>query len=108
MKRALPPTAIVSEEVHVAGIVVHCQPQQADGVAQALARIAGAAVHGAGADGKLAVTLEAASASAIATGIDAFRALPGVLSVALVYQHHEPLEAMMEEIASEDHAPGLY
>jgi nitrate reductase NapD len=47
----------------------------------------------------MVVTIEAGSASALAAHFDAIRALPGVLSAALVYQHGEPLESMQEELS---------
>ena len=49
----------MSEELHVAGIVVHAYPEQVERVARAVTRFAGAQVHAAAPDGKLIVTLEA-------------------------------------------------
>jgi periplasmic nitrate reductase NapD len=98
----------MSEEVHVAGVVVHARPEHADAIAQAVAQLSDARVHAAAPDGRLVVTLEASSASVIAACIDAIQQLPGVLSCALVYQHNESLEAMMEVVADDDHPPRLH
>ena len=46
----------------------------------------------------MVVTLEADSTPRTLDYMDAIRALPGVLNVALVYQHAEPVAAMDEEI----------
>ena len=98
----------MSEELHIAGIVVHVYPARIEHVTRALARLSGAQIHAAAPDGRLVVTLESSSARAAADCIDAIQRLEGVLSCALVYQHSEPLEAMMEEISIEDHAPRVY
>ena len=98
----------VSEEVHVAGIVVHVHPGHADAVAQAVARFSGAQLHAAAPNGRLVVTLEAASAAAIAERMEAIQRLKGVSFCALVYQHNESLEAMTEELSDDDHAPGFH
>lgn len=98
----------MSEEVHVAGIVVHVYPDRIDAVAHALTQLTGAQLHAAAADGRLVVTLEALSAAAIADAMDAIQQLKGVLSCALVYQHTESLEAMMKELSDDDHAPRLH
>jgi nitrate reductase NapD len=95
----------MSEELHVAGIVVHVYLARLEHVAGALTRLSGAQLHAVAPDGRLVVTLESSSARAVAVCIDAIQRLEGVLSCALVYQHSESLEAMMEEISVEDHAP---
>ena len=56
-----------------------------------------------GHEGKLVVTLEAASAREIAGRMEQIQSLEHVISAALVYQHNEALEAMMEEVPYEDH-----
>ena len=92
----------MSDEIHIAGVVVHALPQAVEAVRDAIARMPGADVHGASRDGKLVVTLEASSAREIAGCIDQIQQLSPVLSASLVYQHNEPREAMMEEIRYED------
>jgi len=97
----------MSEELHIAGIVVRARPEATQQIAAAIAGMPDAQVHATGSDGRLVVTLEAPSARDIAARIDEIQRLDGTLSAALVYQHNEPLEAMMEEIADEDHETGL-
>lgn len=98
----------MSEELHVAGIVVHVYPARIEHVTRALARLSGAQLHATAPDGRLVVTLESSSASAVADCIDTIQRLEGVLSCALVYQHSESLEAMMEAMSIEDHTPRVH
>jgi nitrate reductase NapD len=98
----------MSEELHVAGIVVHAYPDQVERVARAITRLSGAQVHATAPDGKLIVTLEAPSAREIAAQLEALQRLEAVLSASLVYQHNEPLAAMMEEVSHETHTPGIH
>jgi len=93
----------MSEELHIAGILVHALPESMQRVADSIAGLRGAEIHAASRDGKLVVTLEAPSAREIAACMDDIRRLDGVLSASLVYQHNEALEAMMEEVPHEDH-----
>jgi periplasmic nitrate reductase NapD len=98
----------VSVELHVAGIIVYARPTSVQHVVETLGALPGAAVHATSAEGKLVVTLEGSSAREIAARIDAIQQLPAVLSACLVYQHNESLEAMMEEVSSEDDATGIH
>ena len=98
----------MDEELHIAGIVVHAHSQDVPRVADAIAQIPAAALHAASPDGKLIVTLEASSARAITERIDAIQRLEGVLTASLVYQHSEPLAAMMEEVSDEDDETGIH
>jgi periplasmic nitrate reductase NapD len=97
----------MSDELHIAGVVVHAYPKGMQRVAAAIERLSGAEVCATSDDGKLVVTLEASSARAITANIDQIQRFDGVLSASLVYQHSESLEAMMEEVTHEDHTPGL-
>jgi len=92
----------MQEELHIAGIVVLAHVQDVPRVADAIAQMPATAVHATSPDGKLIVTLEGASGRAIAERIDAIQRLEGVLTASLVYQHSEPLAAMMEEVFHED------
>ena len=94
-------------ELHIAGSVVHAHAERVRQAAAAIAGVAGAEIHTTSPDGKLVVTLEASSAREIAARIDDIQQLDTVLSASLVYQHHEPLEKMMEEISDEGHETGL-
>jgi len=96
------------EEVHIAGIVVHASPGQFASVERAVRAMPGARLHAMSPDGKLVVTLEAASAGDIADAMTAIRQLDAVLSASLVYQHNESAQAMMEEVSDGDHPPGVH
>ncbi|HYP83115.1 chaperone NapD [Variovorax sp.] len=87
------------DEWHIAGVVVHAHPAHLQEVRRHVAGLAGAEIHAVGDDGKLIITLEAASFRAIASQLDALHAVHGVLSAALVYQHGEDAASMDEEIA---------
>lgn len=97
-------SAADADEAHVAGFVVRAYPDSVDAVARRIARLPGAIVHAAAADGKLVVTLEACSADVVADTLCRIQTLDGVLAAALVYQHIESAAQMNEEVDIEDHA----
>lgn len=88
----------MAAEAHIAGIIVHTSPARTAEVRAQLAILPRTIVHAAESDGRMVVTLEAESAPRTLDAMDAIRALPGVLNVALVYQHAEPATAMDEEL----------
>jgi len=90
----------MEQEVHIAGIVVHALPAHLAATKARIASLPAAEVHAASTDGKLIVTLETDSTRRILDYMDAIRALQGVVDVALVYQHAEPLTALDQEIPS--------
>jgi nitrate reductase NapD len=89
----------MSDEIHIAGVIVSVSRAEADNVRAQLAHVPKAVVHAAAEDGRLVVTLETGSTKATLDYMDAIRALPGVYNVALVYQHAEPVHAMDEVIS---------
>ena len=93
----------MSDELHIAGIVVHAIPEGVERATASIAEMPGAELHATSRDGKLVVTLEASSAREIAAGIERIQQLPAVMSASLVYQHNEALEAMMEEVPHGNH-----
>ena len=97
----------MSDELHIAGVVVRAYPHSMKRVAAAIEGLPGAEVCATSDDGKLVVTLEASSAREITANIDQIQRFDGVLSGSLVYQHSESFEAMMEEVTHEDHPTGL-
>ena len=88
----------MSEEIHIAGLIVHASAAQVTAVRSQIALLPKAQVHAAGADGRLVVTLETDSTKRTLDYMDALRILPGVINVALVYQHAEDAAAMDEEL----------
>lgn len=85
-------------EIHIAGVVVHARPEAVSALRKTIPLIPRAEVHAATDDGRMVVTLETGSSRRTADCMDAIRALPGVINVALVYQHAEPESAFDEEI----------
>lgn len=88
----------MNQELHITGIVVFAAPAALDYVIGGIRAIPSATIHAATADGKLVVTLETDSTKRMLDCMDAMRALHGVVDVALVYQHAEPIEALEQEI----------
>jgi periplasmic nitrate reductase NapD len=88
----------MEQEVHIAGIVVFVQPPSIDAVVSCIRSIPSATIHAGTPEGKLVVTLETDSTRRTLDYMDAIRTLPGVVDLALVYQHAEPLDALNEEI----------
>jgi nitrate reductase NapD len=88
----------MSPELHISSLVVHATPSRRAEVDAVIHGLPGAQIHGADAGGKLVVTLEAPTSAAILDQVAAIRQAPGVLSVAMVYQHAESLESLNTEI----------
>jgi nitrate reductase NapD len=85
-------------EAHIAGIVVHANARNMESIKQAILLLPGSEIHAVSPAGKIVVTLEANLSGEIIKQMDAIHALPGVYSAALVYQHHEDIEALDQEI----------
>lgn len=88
----------MDDELHIAGVVVHCAPSRLAAISQAVSRMADSVVHASSERGKLVVTLEAATSEALAERIGEIHRIDGVLSAALVYQCADSLAAMNEEM----------
>lgn len=89
----------MTDELHIASLVVHVVPAALQQVEQALPRVDSAVVHGSHPDGKLVVTLEGPSAAFIMDQVSAIREIKGVINVSLVYQHTEPQHSFQEGVA---------
>lgn len=90
--------------MNISGVLVYAAPKQADSVANKLSAIEGVEVH-AVEDGKLVVTIEHGNIKALADQVMEFQYMPGVASVAMVYQHNEDDESLnAEEIIVEEPA----
>ena len=99
--------ATAAPEVHIARLVVHAYPEDAQRIADAIKGREGAVVHAQSPDGRLVVTLEADGGDAIAAAVVDIQRIDGVLAASLVYQHSEPASAMQDEVDLEDHAQGI-
>ena len=78
--------------MNICSLVVHARPGQLEPVRQRLAALAGVEVHAASDSGKLVVTVENEDRSECSATIMSMQNLEGVLSAALVYEHHEQAE----------------
>jgi len=93
----------MTEELHIASLVVHTTPKRMPRVSRHIASMPGAQVHAASDSGKLVVTLEASSTYAMTAQVTDIQHLDGVLSAALVYQCADTLDAMNEVIPDAHH-----
>ena len=98
----------MESEVHVAGVLVQARPGRAGAVAAAVSGLPNAEVRAIGEAGKLVVVCEGASGADVLALIGRIRDLPGVVDVALVYQHAESAAAMEEEIGDETDPPRVH
>lgn len=88
----------MTDELHIASLVVHVLPNALSEIEQALTTFEELQVHGTHPDGKLVVSLEGPSANFIMDQISEIRLIHGVLNVSLVYQHTEPLQLLNEGV----------
>lgn len=72
-------------ELHVSSLAVLARPERAAAVGAAIPALEGAEVHLTSPGGKIVVTLETENERQVLDRIEAIRALPGVLNVALVF-----------------------
>lgn len=93
----------MSDDLHITSLVVHVLPAHCANVDALIARIDGAQVHGRDVNGKFVITLEAPTSGAILDQIAQIQQTPGVIGVAMVYQHVESLESLNTEIPHVDH-----
>lgn len=88
----------MNNDIHIASLVVHSDPKQTAAITETIKSMQGAELHNIDAPGKLVVLLEADSEKLITDYINTISATEGVHSTSLVYHHHEPAEALAEEI----------
>jgi nitrate reductase NapD len=85
-------------EVHIAGVWVQVRPEHVEDVSVAVSLLPRAEVTHKVPDGRVIAVLEAGSGREVAQQIEAIRILPGVVNVALVYQHAEDEEDLGKEM----------
>lgn len=100
-----PAFPVAETEIHIAGILVQARLGCEPAVAASLSALPQTEVYAASAAGKLVAVCEGGNSGEILSLIDRMRALPGVIDVALVYQHAENATAMEEEIGHESDPP---
>ena len=90
---------IMSDELHVAGVLVHVKADALPYVSAVLAAMPGIEVHATSPEGKIVVTVESVDSAVILDRLDAMNRIQDVISAALVYQHNEPLDRIDEEMS---------
>jgi periplasmic nitrate reductase NapD len=100
--------ASAPRDVHIASFVVQHRVEAADTIDAYIAQNDDLDL-GARADTRSVVLCECADQYMVLDRVDALRALPGVLNVALVYHHAEPREALDAPLrsASDTQASGV-
>ena len=93
----------MKDELHITSLVVHAMPASCEEVVALIKGLPDAQIHGSDAIGKLVVTLEGPTASTILDQVSLIQRSPGVINVAMVYQHVEALESLNTEIPHADH-----
>ena len=102
---ATPAPPATPAEWHIASVVVYSARKHTLRIADEVSALPHAEVHGLSAEnGKLVVTLEADSASALLEQVQHIQHIDGVFSAALVFQCADTLDAMNEEL-SDAHRP---
>jgi nitrate reductase NapD len=83
-------------ELHIASVLVQARAVAVARLCRDIPALPGATLAQWADDGRLVVVVEHDSAHGVLQTLSALRDLPGVLNVALVYQHAEPWDAMQQ------------
>jgi nitrate reductase NapD len=75
--------------MNISSAIVYSRPDQERALRELLATLSGVEVHAATEDGKLVISIEADNDRAAVTTYEAIERLPGVLSVAMIFQQTE-------------------
>lgn len=89
-------TAPGERELHIASVLVQARPEAVARLCQDIPALPGTTLAQWAEDGRLVAVLEHEGADGVLQSLSALRDLPGVLNVALVYQHAEPWAAMQQ------------
>ena len=81
-------------EIHFTSLIVSALPEAADDIAATIVQDKRAEVEPNPHNGKLIVTLETSSLSEVTEFVDHVSCLPGVINVAMVYHHAEPVASL--------------
>lgn len=85
------------QDIHIAGILVHVRPELTEHVQENIQSLDGAEVLTATQSGKIVVTLESETSAGIVETLAAIGDVYGVVSAALVYEHHEACDIRLEQ-----------
>lgn len=96
------------KEIFIVGLLVQFVPAHSMQVSRALSLLPGVEIRVAAPVGKLVLVCECESDDETLNLIGRVGEVPGVLNVALVYQHTESAQAMDEEISDESDSPRIH
>ena len=82
--------------MNISSIILHAVPECLDEIRTALAGMPGVEIHAASKEGKLVLTLEDSGTGSASESYIALHHIPGVLSVAMVYQYSDDDLEMQE------------
>ncbi len=85
--------------MNISGVLVRSRPAQIEAVSGRLTALPGVEVHGANEDGRIVVTIEAASDRVLADTVFQLNDLPGVISTSMIYHQFEE-DSRLEETLS--------
>jgi len=83
-------------DIHIGGILVHARPELIERVQENSSCLDGAEVLTATQSGKIVVTLESETSAGIDEALAAIGDVYGVVSTALVYEHHEASDIQLD------------
>jgi len=75
--------------LNISGVLVHARKERAPAVAQNLGQLPGVEVHAEQGDGRLVLTVEGETFSAMVNTISEIQNLGGVLSTSIVYHYSD-------------------
>lgn len=77
------------ESINICGLLVHARPGDIGQVKDKLLQYRGVEVHSVTNDGRLVITIDNYNPDDMVRTIHAINTVDGVISAAMVYQHHE-------------------
>lgn len=84
--------AATNESINICGVLIHAIPDQISQVQERLLQFEGVEVHTATDNGRLVITIDHPNRFQMVDTINQLNNVEGVLSAAMVYQHHEQLD----------------
>ena len=78
-----------SEPINICGMLVHTRKERVSEVKDRLQQYKGVEVHSVTDDGRLVITIENDDQGEMVNTINSISAAEGIISAAMVYQHHE-------------------
>jgi len=79
--------------MNISSVVLHTHPERQPALLTQLGQVPGLEVQGANPDGRLALTLEAASTDSAVETYGTLQNIEGVLSLSLIYQYSDDIDS---------------